>query len=113
MNFKKSAPLFASLALGLLTVSAVRAADPAAEALARKSGCLKCHAIDKEKVAPPYTKIAAKYKDDPKAEDKLFVHLTTSPLVEVDGEKEEHQRLKTQNDEDIRKVIRWILSLVK
>ena len=34
----------------------------AAQALAKKNDCFKCHAIDKEKKGPSYKKIAAKYK---------------------------------------------------
>lgn len=111
MTNKWNVPRAAVLILGLLAMSSTHAAEPAAEALARKSGCLKCHAIDKEKVAPSYKVIAAKYKGDAKAEEKLFIHLTTSPLVEVDGEKEEHTMLKAVDEEEVRKVVRWILSL--
>jgi cytochrome c len=95
----------------VLSFQSAQAADAAAEALARKSGCFKCHAIDKEKVGPRYKDIAAKYKDDPSAEDKLFTHLTTNPVVEVDGEEEEHTGLKTKNEGEVRQVIRWIRSL--
>jgi cytochrome c len=97
--------------LFFLPLSAAFGADKAAESLARKSGCLKCHAIDKEKVAPSYKSIAAKYKGDADAEQKLFTHLTTSPTVKVDGVDETHASLKTKNDEDVRGVARWILSL--
>ena len=42
--------------------------EAAAEALARKSGCFKCHAIDKKKDGPPYKEIAGKYKGKADAE---------------------------------------------
>ncbi|MEI7867623.1 MAG: c-type cytochrome [Candidatus Methylumidiphilus sp.] len=35
------------------------------------NACLSCHAIDKKLVGPSYRDIAARYKDDPKAMDKL------------------------------------------
>lgn len=34
------------------------------EALAKKSGCLNCHGIDKKLVGPAFKDVAAKYKGD-------------------------------------------------
>ena len=85
--------------------------EDAARRLAKKSGCLKCHAIDKKKDAPPYKEIAAKYKGKADAEDKLYKHATTNPEVEVDGKKEKHDSPKTKDEKEIRNLIRWILSL--
>ena len=85
--------------------------EGAARALAKKSGCLKCHAIDKKKDAPSYKEIAAKYKGKPDAEDKLYKHATTNPEVEVDGKKEKHDSPKTKDEKEIRNLIRWILSV--
>lgn len=82
----------------------------AAEALAKKSGCLKCHSVTQKKEAPPYKEIAAKYKSKPDGEQALFKHLTTNPKVKVDGKEEEHDSLKTKNEADVRNVVRWILS---
>ncbi len=103
------------LTVALLTAALAAPTAPAADAaaalaLARKSDCLKCHAIDKKKDGPAYKEVAAKYKGKPDAEQKLYTHLTTNPMVEIDGEKEEHTSLKTKNDADIRNVIQWILS---
>ncbi len=103
------------LTVALLTTAFAASAAPAADAaaalaLARKSDCLKCHAVDKKKDGPSYKDVAAKYKGKPDAEQKLYTHLTTNPMVEIDGEKEEHTSLKTKNDADIRNVIQWILS---
>ena len=82
----------------------------AAEALAKKSGCLKCHSVTQKKDGPSYKSVAEKYKGKPDAEQKLYTHLTTNPKVKVDGKEEEHDSLKTKNDAEIRNVIRWILS---
>jgi cytochrome c len=82
----------------------------AAEALARKSGCLKCHSVAQKKDGPSYKAVAEKYKGKPDAEQKLYTHLTTHPKIKVDGNEEEHDSLKTKNDAEIRNVIRWILS---
>jgi cytochrome c len=82
----------------------------AAEALAKKSGCLKCHSITQKKDGPSYKSVAEKYKGKPDAEQKLYTHLTTHPKVKVDGQEEQHDSLKTKDDAEIRNVIRWILS---
>ena len=84
--------------------------EAAAEALARKSGCLKCHAPDKKKDGPSQKEIAAKWKGKPDAEQKLFTHVTTSPKVKVDGKEEEHEQLKTKDPAEIKNVLQWILS---
>ncbi len=82
----------------------------AAESLMKKSGCFKCHSVDKKKEGPPYKETAAKLKGKPDAEKKLYTHLTTNPKVKVDGKEEEHDSLKTKNEADIQNVIQWILS---
>jgi len=82
----------------------------AAQALARKSDCLKCHAVDKKKDGPSFKETAAKYKGKADAEQKLYVHLTTKPKVKVDGKEEEHTMLKTTNEAEVRNVAQWILS---
>ncbi len=100
------------MAAALLTTSAFAAdfdAD-AAHSLAKKSGCLKCHSIDKKKDAPSYKEIAAKYKGKADAEDKLFKHMTSSPKVKVDGKEETHDSPKTKDEKEIRNLVRWILT---
>lgn len=39
--------------------------------LAKSSGCMNCHTIDKKLVGPAFKDIAAKYKDDADAPTKL------------------------------------------
>jgi cytochrome c len=101
------------LAAALLSGAAMisdAADDAAAEALAKKSGCLKCHSVDKKKDGPPYKEVAAKYKGKADAEQALFKHLTTNPKVKIDGKEETHDSLKTKNDAEVKNVIGWILS---
>jgi cytochrome c len=43
--------------------------------LAKSSGCLNCHTVDKKLVGPALKDIAAKYKADPAAADKLAVKI--------------------------------------
>lgn len=106
--------LSAAMLIALGVANAAAAVDEAAaRKLAKKSGCLKCHAIDKKKDAPSYKSVAEKYKGKADAEDKLYKHATTNPEVEVDGKKEKHDSPKTKDENEIRNLIRWILSLAK
>lgn len=84
--------------------------EGAAEALARKSGCLKCHGIDKKKDGPAFKEVAAKYKGKGDAEQKLFTYLTTSPKVKIDDKEEEHEQPKTKDPGEIKNLIQWVLS---
>lgn len=82
----------------------------AAEGLAKKSNCLKCHSVTQKKDAPSFKSVAEKYKGKADAEATLVKHVTTNPKVRVDGKEEEHDSLKTKNDAEVRNVVRWILS---
>src|SRR6478672_6966131 len=96
--------LAASLLCGMLATGVARAAvdEGGAEALAKKSGCLKCHSVDKKKDGPSFKETAAKYKGKPDAEQKLYTHLTTHPTIKVDGKEEKHESLKTTDDGEIK-----------
>ncbi|GAB4508113.1 MAG: hypothetical protein Tsb0026_06090 [Sulfuricaulis sp.] len=100
-----------SIALSLSSQAVAMDAE-AAQKLAKKNDCFKCHAIDKTKKGPAYKKIAAKYADKrAEGEKKMYENVTTSPMVELeDGTKEEHKVLKAK-DEEIKNLIQWILSL--
>ena len=103
--------ILALLLLAAFAMPRVLAADDAAaEALMKKSGCFKCHSVDKKKDAPSYKEIAAKHKGKADAESRLFTHLTTNPKVKVDGKEETHDNLKTKNEAEVRNVAKWILS---
>jgi len=102
------------LLLAPLCIGSAAAADAvdasAAEALARKSGCLKCHAVDRKKDGPAFKDVAAKYKGKADAEKTLAAFLTTNAKIKVDGKDEEHSSLKTKNEAEARNVARWILT---
>jgi cytochrome c len=111
MSTRIAVVVLGSALFGLVGTAAAQTVDAAsAEALAKKSGCLKCHSVTQKKDGPSYKSVAEKYKGKPDAEQKLYTHLTTHPKVKVDGKEEEHDSLKTKNDAEIRNVIRWILS---
>jgi cytochrome c len=82
----------------------------AAEALAKKSGCLKCHSVTQKKDAPSYQEVAAKYKGKPDAEKTLLTFVTTAQKIKIDGKEEEHDVLKTKDAAEARNVVGWILS---
>ena len=82
----------------------------AAEALAKRSNCTKCHSIDKKKDGPPYKETAAKYKGKSDAEAKLVKHITTGPTIKIDGVEEQHQIVKTKVDSEIKNLVQYILS---
>jgi cytochrome c len=84
----------------------------AAETLARQSRCLKCHAVDVEKVGPAWKDVAAKYLGSTGAEDKLYQHVTTGRKAKFpDGHEERHPIVKTSDPDRISNLVNWILSL--
>ena len=98
------------LFVGLASHAVYALGEADAQVLMKKSNCFKCHSIDKEKVGPAFKEIARKYQDKADAEQKLYTHLSTNPKVKIDGKEEQHESLKTQNEADIRSVVRWILA---
>ncbi len=100
----------AVLTLAITGTAQATVDEEAAQSLAKKSNCFRCHAIDKKKDGPPYKEVAAKYRGKAEAPDKLFKHVTTNPVVKIDGKEEEHISLKTKDEQQIRNVVAWILS---
>jgi len=99
---KMLVPLAITLALGAAPAMAQQ------EALAQKSGCLACHAVQKKVVGPAYRDVANKYRGDKKAEDELVkkvlkgssgvwgdVPMPPNPVSEADA----------------RTLVKWVLSL--
>jgi cytochrome c len=82
----------------------------AAQAIIKKDGCGKCHAVDKKKDGPSFHETATKLKGKPGAEDELYKHLTTGPKIKIDGKEEEHKKVSTTNEADIKNLVRYILS---
>jgi cytochrome c len=100
-----------AMAAGLMAASGAGLANDAAQATLKKSDCLKCHAVDKKKTGPAFKEVAKKYKSKGDAEAALTKHMTSTPMIEVDGQKEEHKPLKTKDAAEIKNVAQWILSL--
>lgn len=96
------------VAAGLVIVAnQAGAADQSA--LAQKSGCLMCHAVDKKVMGPSYKDVAAKYKGQADAEAKLITKVakggsgTWGPIpMPANSPK--------VSDADIKALVEWILA---
>ncbi|MEX1165475.1 MAG: c-type cytochrome [Hydrogenophaga sp.] len=63
-------------ASALMAVASAQALDAAAaKALAAKSACLACHAVDKKLVGPSYKDVAAKHKGQAGAVEKVAARI--------------------------------------
>ena len=98
--------LVAAAGLAAFTLPAV-AADELA--LAQKSGCTACHAVDKKIVGPAYKDVAAKYKNDKTAHTKLEEKVKKGG-VGVWGQVPMPPNTQV-SDADIKKLVGWVLSL--
>jgi cytochrome c len=84
----------------------------AAQALAKRNDCFKCHAIDKTKKGPAYKRVAARLKTKPDGVEVIVDHLTSGRLVELeDGTEEKHKVVDTTDPAELKNLARWILSL--
>ncbi|MBL8519858.1 MAG: c-type cytochrome [Betaproteobacteria bacterium] len=79
------------------------------EALAKKHNCTACHKVDAKLVGPAYKDVAAKYKNDKKAEAALFDKVKKGSMgvwgpvpMPPNG---------AVPDEDIKKLVKWVLSV--
>ena len=84
----------------------------AAQALAKKEGCLKCHAVDKKKDAVALNEVAKKYAGKADAEATILDQITSGRKVKLeDGTEEEHMTIKSKDQAEVSNMIQWILSL--
>jgi len=113
MKTKTSMLLAGSLFLALSGLVPAKAAidEDAAQALAKKNDCFKCHAIDKTKKGPSYKKIAAKYKGKAEGEEKAIKNMTSGNKVKLeDGTEEDHKVIDTKDPKELKNLAQWILS---
>lgn len=110
--------LFAALlALPLTACDQRNAQDPnagppssPAEALARKSKCTSCHAVNKRMIGPAFKDVAAKYKGDKDAQAKLESKVRKGGSGSF-GYLPMPAASKDVSDEDIKTIVQWVLSL--
>ena len=109
---RASAMLISAMLGCSIPVSLPAADSGAAQSLAQKSGCFKCHGVDKKKDGPALRDVAAKYKGNPDAQQKLIYHVTSGEKVKFeDGHEEEHKKVKTSDLNETKNLVDWILSL--
>jgi cytochrome c len=110
----RSALLAAIVVTGLLASAAARAEPDAeaAEKLLKRNDCFKCHAIDKDKRAPAYKKVAARLRARSYGVDYVIKHVTTGPLVRLeDGTEEQHKVIDTKDRVELENLANWLLAL--
>jgi len=79
------------------------------EALAKASGCLACHTVDKKLIGPSYKDIAAKYGKDKGAEANLVKKVKEGGKgVWGDIPMPPNAHVK---DPDIKTIVQWILTI--
>lgn len=107
--------LLVSAGLAVLAPAASAQVDEAAvKKLLKRNDCTKCHAENKTKKGPSYTKISEKFQGKADAEEKIMKNLTTNPKVKLeDGTEEEHKAIDTKDPKELKNLINWILSLAK
>ena len=106
----RSIVLVTSTAAACLALPAQAVDADAAQALAKKSNCMKCHSVAAKKEGPSFKETAAKYKGQSDAEQKLVAHITTSPKIKVEGKEETHPDVKSKDSAEIRNLVQWILA---
>jgi cytochrome c len=79
------------------------------DALAKASGCLACHAVDKKVVGPAYRDVAKKYKGDKTAKDKLIKKVKTGGSG-VWGAVPMPPNSPKVKDADIKTLVEWVLA---
>jgi cytochrome c len=113
MKTKTILLLTGSLFVALAGIAPVHAAvdAAAAQALAKKNDCFKCHAIDKTKKGPSYKKIAAKFKEKKLGEKDAIKQMTEGYKVKLeDGTEEDHKIIDTKDPKALSNLAQWIMS---
>jgi len=88
----------------------------AALALAKKSGCLACHSIEKKVVGPAWMDVSKKYKGDSSVKDTLVNKVKTGGKgnwTEVTGGVPMPPYSPRVSDADIETLVGFVLSLAQ
>src|SRR5512135_1123707 len=85
-------------------------ADSGMRALAQKSGCFACHAIDKKLIGPAWNDVAAKYRGQKDAEARLITKVAKGGGG-VWGSTPMPPNAPRVGENDIKSLVRFILSL--
>ena len=92
----------AIIVAGLAVAGLVLAGSASASSeLAKKSGCLNCHAVAEKKVGPAFKDVAAAHKGKAGAEAELE--------AKISGAKG-HPKVKAGAD-DVKTLVKWVLAM--
>ena len=101
--------LLAGAAAATLAAGALAADATAGEALAKASGCLACHTVDKKLVGPSYKEIADRYRKEKGAEASLIEKVKAGGKGvwgEIPMPPNAHVK-----DADIKTMVQWVLTI--
>ena len=93
----KSMIVMGLLAAGLVVGGAANASSE----LAKKSGCLTCHAVGEKKVGPAFKDVATGNKGKAGAEAALVAKITGG---------KDHPAVKASAD-DVKALVKWVLAM--
>ncbi len=110
-----------ALVLGMVLMAAgsIASANPDATAsleLAKKSGCLACHSVEKKVVGPAWKDVSAKYKGNADARTALITKVKAGGKgnwTEVTGGVPMPPYSPRVPDDDIGKLVDFILSIAQ
>jgi cytochrome c len=83
------------------------------EALARRSGCLECHSVDKKVIGPAYRDIAERYRNNPRARAMLIQKVKKGGKgnwTAVTGGVPMPAHSPRLSDAEIQRLVDWVLS---
>lgn len=80
-----------------------------AGALAKKSNCMNCHALDAKSMGPSFKEVAAKYKNDKAAQATLEKKVRAGGTGSF-GKMPMPATSKAVSDADITQLVKWVLT---
>jgi len=102
-------------AVALLALSGQASAEDGL-ALAKKSGCLACHSVEKKVVGPAWMDVSKRYKGDAGARDRLIAKVKKGGKgnwTKVVGKAVMPPYSPRVSDENIGKLVDFVLGLAK
>lgn len=80
------------------------------EELAKKNNCMACHSVSSKSMGPAFKDVAAKYKDDKSAQATLEKKVRSGGTGAW-GKMPMPATANSVSDNDIRSIVKWVLSL--
>jgi len=103
-----SSLLIVGLMMSCQSIAANQAALPE---LALNNGCFTCHAIDRKVIGPAWRDVAAKYRGDANAEDRLVRKVSAGGKGVWGNEMAMPPFAPYMKEVDIRTLVKYVLSL--